>query len=227
MDAELGHHLKVAGFDNPVIFAAAFDDDDELRDELTSLLNQLGLAEDLTVRLDNLELLHAAATKPADQHQRRYANTSDLDLAGDLIALGRRAAVKNAETDRTTALAEHLAELLDQWRGKRYRRKEVARNTQEREQAEEKKAARWAKEVLGLLLEADLPFAESARRSRGGVDGPSMLRCCRGLRPNTLKKRVTDWRPFHRCTNQRYIISWRQSRFAWNTISRNSRGERK
>ena len=25
-----------------------------------------------------------------------------------------------------------------------------------------------------------------------------MLRCCRGLRPNTLKQRVTDWRPLRR-----------------------------
>ena len=198
MDTELCHHLRLAGFDNPVILAAAFDEDDELRDELTGFLSQLGLADNLIERLDKLERLHSAATKPAEQHQRRYANTSDLDLASDLIAISRRAAVKEADTARAAAVAEHLSELPNQWRGKHYRRKEVARNPQEQEEAEDKKAARWAKEVLGLLLEADLPFADSARRSRGGIDGPSMLRCCRGLRPNTQKKRVSDWRPYRR-----------------------------
>ena len=80
-----------------------------------------------------------------------------------------------------------------------WRRKEPLNNA-EREQAEERAALRWNKEVLGILLEAgsDLPFHKSLQRARSRVDGASVLRCCRGLRPNTLKQRVSDWRPFRR-----------------------------
>ena len=99
---------------------------------------------------------------------------------------------------RRAARAEHFAGLPSQWRGKRYRRQEEAKNPQESEEAENSKRERWAKEVLGLLLEADLPFAATAREARGGLTGPTALRCCRGLWANTLKKRVDDWRPFRR-----------------------------
>ena len=73
-------------------------------------------------------------------------------------------------------------------------------NPAAREEAEDLALAKWSKEVLGLLLEArdNLPFAESVRNARGGIDGASVLRCCRGMRANTLKQRVTDWRPFRR-----------------------------
>ena len=78
------------------------------------------------------------------------------------------------------------------------RRGEQARNPRTREEAEAKARERWAKEVLGLLLEAQLPLTETALETRTGVTGQAALRCCRGQRANSLKQRVADWRPFRR-----------------------------
>ena len=36
------------------------------------------------------------------------------------------------------------------------------------------------------------------RIAKGGADSESVMRCCRGLRANTLKQRVSVWRPFRR-----------------------------
>ena len=83
-------------------------------------------------------------------------------IAGDILDEARKPAKKTAEAQRNSAQAEHLASLPTQWRGKRYRRNEAPKDPTARERADDKKAERWSKEVLGLLLEADLPFAESA-----------------------------------------------------------------
>ena len=93
-----------------------------------------------------------------------------------------------------------MAELPTRWRGKAYRRAEEERNPAQRQDAEEANALKCNKEVLGFLLEAgeSLPFTLSVRRSKGGIECTSVIRCCRGLRPSTLKQRVTDWRPLRR-----------------------------
>ena len=72
-----------------------------------------------------------------------------------------------------------LADLPTAWRGKVYRRTEAADTAHKREEDEAKERARWAKELAGLLLEANLPFARALAGS--SLDGAS-LRCCRGSR---------------------------------------------
>ena len=65
----------------------------------------------------------------------------------------------------------------------------------EREVAEDKERERWAREVLNLIREAQLPFLQST----GATTGATVEhRCCLGLRARTLAKRVRDWRPFRR-----------------------------
>ena len=65
----------------------------------------------------------------------------------------------------------------------------------EREDAEAAERLKRGKEVLGLILEADLPFAQNASATSGLAIS---LRCCKGLRAATLRKRVRDWRPVRR-----------------------------
>ena len=201
LDDELRNELEKRKLNHPVIFSGCFDNDSGLRGALRDLLRDLGLegTTELTeLRLNLLTDLRFGAEAPATVANGQMALTSDYQLSDDLFARRQHEARQQKEGTRTAAQAEHLAGLPSQWRGKRYRRQEVAKNPQEREEAEEAKLAHWTKEVLGLLLEADLPFAASARQARGGLEGPSSLRCCRGLRANTLKKRVDGWRPFRR-----------------------------
>ena len=199
LDSELRDWLISEGLDDPILLSGVVDEGPGLRDDLLELLDAAGLGEHLTTpRLDGLTDLYRAATPAASAFHERQAHTSDTTLYEDLTILRRQREEKSAQAERTAALAEHLAAMPGQWRGKAYRRVETPLNPAEREEAEAKKAERWSKEVLGILVEAGLPFAESAKRSRGGLGSTASLRCCRGLRANTLKKRVEDWRPYRR-----------------------------
>ena len=201
LDAELRNELSNKGLGDPLIFDGCFDEGPSFRRALRGFLGHLGLdahPETTEARLDALEELRRGATEPATTAGRALAMATDYQLSEDIHERKRAKDGKDKDDTRKAALAEHLSGLPSQWRGKRYRRQEVAQNPQEREEAENAKQERWSKEVLGLLLEANLPFAASAREARGGLTGPTALRCCRGLRANTLKKRVDDWRPFRR-----------------------------
>jgi hypothetical protein len=202
LDGELREALNAICLNEPVIFAGTFDTGPGLRSALLELLEALplpgSLPETFTARLDALEQLHAAALPGANLYHTRQAGVDDATLGDDLRAQQRHSRTKSLEKETTAALAEHLAELPSRWVGKAYKRKEAPLNPAQREEEENEKTRAWAREVLGLLLEAQLPFAETAKRARGGVEGTAALRCCRGLRGSTLKKRVQDWRPFRR-----------------------------
>ena len=211
LDVPLRDALVRVGLTDPVIMAAAFDvevDSDgailepKLHLALGQFLDQIGLddAASRVNRILQLENLLYASEGPAAIHAKRIASISDIELSSDLLAVEQRMQRKRRIEALAVAQVEAVASLPTQWRGKAYRRKEVALNPAAREEAEDLEQARWSKEVLGLLLEAgdSLPFAESVKKARGGITGASVLRCCRGLRANTLKQRVSDWRPFRR-----------------------------
>ena len=211
LDVPLRDALARVGLADPVIVAASFDievdgdgaiQEQKLHHAFGQFLDQLGL-DDAPSRINHilqLENLLYASEGPAAIHAKRIASVSDIELSSDLLAVEQRMQRKRRIEALAVAQVEAVASLPTQWRGKAYRRKEVALNPAAREEAEDLEQARWSKEVLGLLLEAgdSLPFAESVKKARGGITGASVLRCCRGLRANTLKQRVSDWRPFRR-----------------------------
>ena len=199
LDVDVSVALTRVGLNDPVLMHATFDDeldadgkDSGLRDELADFLSLVRLSgegpETTTRRLDQLEALYYESRVPADEHSSRDAATSDWTLTDDMAAYRAAELLRASTSTRSQAQAEAVATLPTQWKGKAYRRKEVPLNPAAREEAEDLATAKWSKEVLGLLLEAkdDLPFAESVRNARGGIDGASGLRCCRGLRANTL-----------------------------------------
>ena len=55
--------------------------------------------------------------------------------------------------------AAALRDLPTAWRRQVYRRTQTADSAHKREDYEQKERARWGKELAGLLLEVDLPFA--------------------------------------------------------------------
>jgi hypothetical protein len=150
---------------------------------------------EMLLALGQAMALHALACDLGPSAHKRVGALRSLALSADLET-HRRASLHQKERDDLRRLeVAALADLPTAWRGKVYRRTEVADTAHKREEDEAKERARWAKELAGLLLEANLPFA----RALGGtsLDGAS-LRCCRGLRARTLAQRVSCWRPFRR-----------------------------
>ena len=125
------------------------------------------------------EELYALACDLAPSAHRRVGLIHGLALSDDLETHRRTGQVPKEKEDLRKLEAAAFLNLPIAWRGKVYRRTETADSAHKREEDEKKERARWARELAGLLLEANLPFA----RALGGapLDGAS-LRCCRGLR---------------------------------------------
>ena len=106
---------------------------------------------------------------------------------------------RKRRADKSNALRKasikSLAHVPSEWRGRFYRRLEIPTDPTARKRVEEQARSHCAKEVLGVLLEAKLPFAEMGANCKGGLDVASALRCCRAMRLNSFKQKVTDWRP--------------------------------
>ena len=100
------------------------------------------------------------------------------------------------EADLRKLHAASLAQLPTEWRGKRYRRQAKLANESERAEAEDAERQKWARQVVGLLVEANLPYAKTLAST--APDSSVALRCCRGLRAKTLEQRVSCWRPLRR-----------------------------
>ena len=117
-----------------------------------------------------------------------------MELSADLEVHRRAGHLLKEKEDLRKLEVAALTDLPTAWRGKVYRRTESADTAHKREEDKQKERARWAKELAGLILEANLPFA----RALGGstLDGAS-LRCCRGLRARALAQRTCS-RPFRR-----------------------------
>lgn len=201
-NAELNKGLEDSGLCMPAALTTTSDNDNELRSDFSDFFETIGaLGSDTamtTNRLDSLLNFYLGALDQAHAHLARTARTDGRDLSRDLLAIEEaRRSAQSAESDARAQVAD-IAELpLQRW-GKTNRRREVPRNPTEREQAEEKATARWSRELLGLLVEADLPLAKTLQRARRGAEGAGALRCSRGQLANTFKQRVTDWPPF-RC----------------------------
>ena len=139
---------------------------------------------------------HAVATDASPEIHARLARRSDFEIAADLVDL-RLAGAEKAQAADLNRLALHsLAHLPSEWKGKRYRRTLGQGTEHARAEGERAERLKKGKEVLGLLLEAKLPFIASFQTAPR--DEASLLRCCRGLRAKTLAQRVACWRPFRR-----------------------------
>ena len=150
--------------------------------------------------------LHAIATDAAPEIRARLAQRSGFEISADLIDL-RLAGAQKAQAADLNRLALHsLAHLPAEWKGKRYRRTLGHGTEHARAEGERTERLRKGREVLGLLLEARLPFATSVQAAP--KDEASLLRCCRGLRSKTLAQRVSCWRPFRRYLVGQGLAPW-------------------
>ena len=192
--------LSSADLEAPDVWAHLLDDiedDDDPELELLSTIEALvgrELMEDVDTTTKLCDLYQAAAG-PATAFSKRTAH-----LDGSKVVLEHDMRLKRGHEDRerkelAKLAATDLAHLPSEWKAKRYRRAELPETANEREAEEERQRQRWVREVIGLLQEADTPFA----RSIGPATTTAVReRCCRHLRGPTLAKRVRDWRPLRR-----------------------------
>ena len=142
----------------------------------------------------DLLLLGKASAAAAAARESGVAQISDMAMIVEQSERQRAARGVATSQNLKRLEADSLALVPKAWTGRGVRRAELPDSTGERAAAEKTLRAKWAKEVVGILVEADLPFARQA----GNLSGDALTRCCRGLRAKTLAKRVRAWRPFRR-----------------------------
>ena len=82
-----------------------------------------------------------------------------------------------------------------EWVSRKYRRLELCGDEAATRKAESAERAKWATKIFQILADAKLPMGIELEDE---LDGPLAGRCLRGLRANSLRKRVSDVRPYLR-----------------------------
>jgi hypothetical protein len=182
----------------PIIWAGLRND----RDLHLSMLKALNLlSEDparATLQLDWCEVLAGAAKPVGEDWSAAQARVPDLAIAMDAAEQRqkRRAEAESMQLSKLQAKAA-LAKPVE-WKGKRYHRAELEGDEAGAKRAEQRNRERWARKVIGIMVEADLPFGQEFKARDWSVTSPEAGRCLRGLRAATLKKRAGDISPFLR-----------------------------
>lgn len=117
-------------------------------------------------------------------------------MALDRAAEAKRQRLGEQELLQAKARAPGVLSKPTAWRSRAYRRADEAGDPQARKRAEERERNKWAKKVVGILVEADVPFGQEVREKGWDPLSPEASRCLRGLRASTLKKRASDVAPF-------------------------------
>ena len=146
--------------------------------------------------LDACISLWSAACGGRDGVVHRCARLTPLQVAADKATYAKRTAEEREKADLQRLALASLACLPREWRGKRYRRTEGQSTEHAREEGERQERLRQGRQVAALLVEANLPFARALGAQALEQEAP--LRCCRGLRADTLAQRLACCRPFSR-----------------------------
>ena len=163
----------------------------DMDEHLRSLLLGLNAGDNADTWTVEAKRLWEIARGERHDTAKRVGSLSGLQLSED--AVGRQLVWTTSRRRRRICADSTLPA---EWRGKRCRRQARLANDHEREEAEAEERARWGREVAGLPVEANLPFAKSL-----GSAAPSSAvaqRCRKGLRAKTLKQRVSCWQPLRR-----------------------------
>ena len=149
-------------------------------------------------RLEHGRALLREATGLGRDWSKRTAQVTGLEVSLAHDSAAKRARNQQREELLTRLGAPGVLGLPTGWRGKAYRRQEEAGDDAGRQKAETKEREKWGREVIQIILNADLPFGMELRARGLGAHSPEAARCLRGLRANSLRKRVSDWAPYGR-----------------------------
>jgi len=146
LDEKLKQLLRTANFADALQWSSTFEsvaNSDEARLELGEMLLAVGASpEDAETWLDQAMALYALACDLGPSAHRRVGALHGLALSADLET-HRRASLHQKERDDLRRLeVAALADLPTAWRGKVYRRTEVADTAHKREEDEAKERTR-------------------------------------------------------------------------------------
>ena len=197
LPAAVGAWLELHQLASPTIWAFILPDEN-VRAELRKMILAFGWASEVLPPIDSclsdLLSLRAAACAPAFAHSERVGRRTDLEVGLDCHIEKAKKLELKVQTNMRRLAVQATPPLPAAWTSANLKRKAASQNTDERQKDEEALRARWGAEVQSILMTSGLPFAAQAKVRGGAVS----MRCCRGLRPSTLSKRVRDWRPFAR-----------------------------
>ena len=145
--------------------------------------------------LPELNALLLAAQRPCKAHVQRVARMTGLQVSVDHSE--RMQAASEQQEVRTLKRLEAFSAPPLPWQPTKIRRTED-KVPDARAKAEKAERARWAAEVVKVLIDTDLPYAQTLG------SGEPDLRCCRGLAFRTLAKRVRGIRPMLRFVRAQY-----------------------
>ena len=194
---KLKEFLKLQGMDKVLVFTGYFEASQgsvELLEEATDLATHAGAGAETVEWASALLKLHDVAVAVETVVASKLAALDSFALSADLLERRNQGKLDQEDVDLRRLAAANLAALPTEWRGKAYRRAQLATTENARATAEEAERKKWGRELAGLLLEAKLPFSYSP----GASSEEGFLRCCRGVRANTIQQRVSCWRPFRR-----------------------------
>jgi len=204
LDLEVAGVLRVYGFDDPLAWAGALAGEEVAADkaQLRQMFDAFNLLEvDDQEAADRLDLgldLAAAARVAARSWQVATAQIPNEQLSLDAVQAAKRTRVEKVEADLAKLATKEVLAAPALWRGKVYRRLEQAGDPNARQKAEKQEREKWGRKVVGLLVEAGLPFGREVQSKDFEHGSPEAFRCLRGLRASTLRKRSQDWAPCRR-----------------------------
>ena len=105
-----------------------------------------------------LQALGISAFRSAEELERQYALLSDFRVGVERCTRESAAKADGEFLSKRRFEVEALSLVPQIWRGRRTRRWCDPQPADERERAELAERARWGRDVLGILHDADLPF---------------------------------------------------------------------
>ena len=165
---------------DPIVWAGMRGD----RNRLVSMFTALGCLAtdpaDLTEQLDGAERLQKAARPVGAEWTERTARISNANLAAEVSVASRKRKTLQDDQDLQRLCAPGLLLKPTEWRGKKYRRVEVANDENGRRKAEQAERDKWARKVIAIIVQARLPFGIEIHDK--GIDAlsPEAGRCLRG-----------------------------------------------
>ena len=128
----------------------------------------------------------------------RVAWLSDAQLSIDAAHARNVRATEQEESKLSKLRVKDVEKKPVEWVSRKYCRVEISGDETAKRKAEVAERARWAAKVFQILAEAKLPLGIELEDTGMELDGPVAGRCLRGLRAASLRKRVSDVRPFLR-----------------------------
>ena len=176
LNRDFADKLIGLGMGSPLTWARLLrgDSPHELRLNAGEVLGAFKLdavpAREWTEQLDGALRLHQAAGEVARNWVEQTAEISCLQVSVDRAQDAKRARHEAVVHKLAHAATPQVLAAPAVWRGRLYTRSEAARDPQAREKAEKQERKRYGEKVVGLLVEALLPFGRGpAQRLAAGL----------------------------------------------------------